>query len=215
MRLIEINNEEKIIIIDGLALKVDFEADENVTSIHWDESVNEGFVKVKNGRGHVIKSMADYSEIIRKFSDLSKETKSTEYYLRIVCDDSLVDVNGVAYQFDFDIDPNYHAVYWDGSSGVIETKTGRNISLINIDEFSDIVSKHISIHKDHENERKALEEEYKSPKNVIKREIIMLENQITPRRLREAVLTQDGADWLNGQEGLIEQKRNELSALAE
>ncbi len=40
-------------------------------------------------------------------------------------------------------------------------------------------------------------------------EIALLESQITNRRLREAVLTQDGADWLAAKEAEIQALRDE------
>jgi len=41
-------------------------------------------------------------------------------------------------------------------------------------------------------------------------EIDRLEAEVTNRRLREAVLTQDGADWLSNQEALIAAERAKL-----
>jgi hypothetical protein len=42
-------------------------------------------------------------------------------------------------------------------------------------------------------------------------EIQRLESQITPRRMREAVLTEEGATWLANQEALIATERNKLT----
>ncbi len=41
-------------------------------------------------------------------------------------------------------------------------------------------------------------------------EIARLESQITPRRLREAVLSTEGKDWLDAQDILITTERNKL-----
>ena len=46
--------------------------------------------------------------------------------------------------------------------------------------------------------------------SAAKNEITRLEAEITPRRLREAVLTQAGADWLAAQEALIAAERAKL-----
>ena len=48
------------------------------------------------------------------------------------------------------------------------------------------------------------------PIQQVKAEILRLEKQITNRRLREAVLTQAGADWLAAQEALIAIERAKL-----
>lgn len=54
------------------------------------------------------------------------------------------------------------------------------------------------------------ETEAQEPTNIVLREILRLEKQITNRRLREAVLTQAGADWLAAQEALIAAERAKL-----
>ncbi len=214
MRLIEIDTEESIVIADGLTLKIDFSLDENIKGIFWDESVKAGFIEVHEGRGVVLSSFDEFKPIIDAFKEKAKSPKSTDYYMRIIADDNLVDIDGESFEFEeLDIDESYHAVSWDGESGFIETKTGRNISLVNLDEFSHIIALHAQKLADKKDEQQALEDEFNSPPNVIKREIITLEQEITPRRLREALLTQGGAEWLNQQEGLIQSMRDDLAKL--
>lgn len=215
MRLIEIIPSEGLVLIDGTTLKIDFTVDDNYRGIYWDESVKTGFIEVYEGEGKTISSFDDFKEIVEAFKAKLEAKFSTDYKLSIIPDDKLVDVDGVAHELDFDIDPNYHAIFWDGKEGFIETKQGRNIKIYDLDGLEHLVDLHAAETKKINDKRKAEEDEFNAPANVIKREIIKLENEITPRRLREAVLTQDGADWLNEQEGLIEQKRTELSALAE
>lgn len=45
------------------------------------------------------------------------------------------------------------------------------------------------------------------PRRAAMAEIIRLENEVTQRRLRDAVLTQAGADWLAAQEAAIAVQR--------
>ncbi|MEE9356615.1 MAG: hypothetical protein V3U75_13580 [Methylococcaceae bacterium] len=43
-----------------------------------------------------------------------------------------------------------------------------------------------------------------------KREIARLERQVTNRRMREAILTPEGRDWLEAQENLVSIERNKI-----
>lgn len=63
-----------------------------------------------------------------------------------------------------------------------------------------------------EAEARARETEWASsrPRHDAIARIYELEAEITQRRLRDAVLTQEGRDWLNAQEALIEIERVKL-----
>lgn len=50
----------------------------------------------------------------------------------------------------------------------------------------------------------------RSDADKAREEIERLESTITPRRLRDAMLTQEGKDWLANVEGLISQQREKL-----
>ena len=98
--------------------------------------------------------------------------------LTIIPEDSFVSIDGVHMNFDFTINPNYHAVQWDGAKGFIETKKGPDIVLKNIKAFHDIVLKHekaveqkIAEIAEQEAEQKAIQEEYDLPLNVWKRDM--------------------------------------------
>lgn len=52
-----------------------------------------------------------------------------------------------------------------------------------------------------------------NPRGLILRSIAALEGSITQRRLREAMLTEDGKLWLQGIEDEIEDLRDHLAAL--
>lgn len=49
----------------------------------------------------------------------------------------------------------------------------------------------------------------------LKSQIVSIEIQITNRRLREALLTTDGAEWLNSKESEIEQIRQQIKEIEE
>lgn len=73
--------------------------------------------------------------------------------LVIIPEDQIVIIDGVSRQFEFEMDANYHAVQWYGNHGVIETKTGKDIKLENIDAFEDLVDTHALILQEEENSR--------------------------------------------------------------
>jgi len=50
-------------------------------------------------------------------------------------------------------------------------------------------------------------------KQQILKEILALEGDVTPRKLRDAVLTEDGRAWLQNQEGLIQVQRYHLQEI--
>ena len=54
----------------------------------------------------------------------------------------------------------------------------------------------------------------KTESDILKEEIASLESQQTPRRLREAALTDEGRAWLQNLEDQIAAKREELAGLA-
>lgn len=54
----------------------------------------------------------------------------------------------------------------------------------------------------------------KTQGEILKEEIASLESQQTPRRLREAALTEEGKMWLQNLEDQIAEKRSELARLA-
>lgn len=158
MRLIEINNASNLVTVDGVTLKIAFDIDDNIKTIYWDESVKSGFIEVKEGNGQVINSLDDYAHILTDFQDKINSSQPTDHYFRIICDDNLVDVNGDAFEFDFDIDANYHAVHWDGSKGFIETKSGINITLVDLAEFADIIEAHGVLLAEKEAEKEAADQ---------------------------------------------------------
>lgn len=63
----------------------------------------------------------------------------------IIPSDNLVIVGDQIRKFEFEIDENYHAVQWDGEKGFIETISGSNKILDNIDEFQEIIDAHAAI----------------------------------------------------------------------
>jgi len=61
----------------------------------------------------------------------------------IVPQDKLVNVDGKGLIFDFQIDPEIHAIQWTGKSGFIEYNDGRkNKRIGSIDQFMPIVDQH-------------------------------------------------------------------------
>lgn len=128
----------------------------------------------------------------------------------IIPSDSVVIVNGRVAQFDFTCDPNYHAVQFENGKGFIETHKGLNIDLDNLDEFQEILTRHAEIVAEQDAAEVERQRVFNLPENVTKREIAALERAITPRRLREAVLSQEGADWLRAVEDEILSKRLQL-----
>ena len=68
--------------------------------------------------------------------------------VRIIPTDNLVSVGGKALRFDltsFEINNNYHAIHWDGETGFIETKVGRNIILTSLEEFQPLLNEHATL----------------------------------------------------------------------
>ena len=63
----------------------------------------------------------------------------------IIPSDNMVIVGNDARIFDFSVDTNYHAIQWDGEKGFIETISGPNITLENLDEFHTILAAHTAI----------------------------------------------------------------------
>lgn len=164
MRLIEIVPAEKLVVIDGLTLQVEFSLDPNTKGVYWDASVPSGFVEKHEGKGEVLESFNDYQHIINAFQAKKEASQSTDFYFRIIADDKLVDVDGEARKIEaLKINPNYHAVIWNGNSGFIETKNGRNIHLVNLTEFQDVLDQHAAILKKEDADRKAKAEEARKP----------------------------------------------------
>lgn len=78
--------------------------------------------------------------------------------LTIIPEDKVVIINGVGRYLDFTVDENYHAIQWaEGEYGYIETKTGSNIKLENLDEFSAIIAAHAALLADEAAARLAYE----------------------------------------------------------
>lgn len=140
MRLIEIRNN-KLVTIDGITLKLDFDLDKNIRAVFWDASVPNGFVEKIDGSGDVITSFEKFQHISDIFAKKIKSRTSTEFTFGIVVDDKKVRINDKWIRIDnMVIDENYHAVFWSGSEGFIETKAGSNISIVDLDEFTSIIS---------------------------------------------------------------------------
>ena len=71
----------------------------------------------------------------------------------------LVDIDGDAFELEFDIDENYHAIHWDGNDGYVETRSGKNFTIFNVSEFEDIISLHAVKLKEVNDEKAAAEKE--------------------------------------------------------
>lgn len=128
----------------------------------------------------------------------------------IIPADSCVIVDGQPRKFSFTVDENYHAVQWHGDHGNIETIIGADIDLESMAEFEDILDAHAAILEAEAEAEAAALVEFNLPENVTKRAIIALENEITPRRYREAVLTEEGKTWLEDKEAEIQDLRDTL-----
>jgi len=195
MRLVEIIPEQQIVIVDGTTLKLSFDLDENYKTIYWDEQVKSGFIEFREGGGEAITSMDAFTSILDDFQDKLSATKSTAFALRIIPEDGMVIVDDKARHLenfgDFAIDKNYHAVHWDGEGGFVETKSGLNLALKNVDEFQDLIDAHAALLAQEEADKLEAVAEYNKEENALRREIVALEDQITSRRMREAVLSGD------------------------
>lgn len=210
MRFLEIRGLDNTVIIDGVCLKMDFKLNKGYATVYFDVKASSGWVEYTNGKGHVIDNLDEFSDIVHDFDAKINNLKKTDYSLRIVPDDKSVMINDIVLEFDFDIDANYHAVHWDGEKGFIETRNGLNLTLVDIDEFSDIIEAYAAKAKEIDDEKVEKEAERAKPENVAKRKIIALEREITPRRMREAMLTDDGKTWLAAKEAEIQAIRDTI-----
>lgn len=132
----------------------------------------------------------------------------------IIPSEQTVIVDGEKRKFDFTLDGNIEAVRWDETrekaKGRIEMKVGLDETFDDPAQFQDILDQHAAILEQEAQDAEAAEEEYNLLENVTKREILALEKQITPRRMREAMLTVEGEEWLSGIEAQIEELRGQL-----
>lgn len=114
----------------------------------------------------------------------------------IVPEDNMVNIDGVSRTVYFDYPENIRAVQWYNDHGYVEQHNGGQKYIDNIDEFEGILR---AFH--------SLDPIPLSSEELYKRDalsqIAALEAQVTQRRLREAVLTPEGSDWLETIESQI------------
>lgn len=187
MRLIEIRPKENIVIADGVSLKLDFEVNENYSVVYWDESVSSGFIETVEGKGKVIKSFNEFSSIMESFQAKLNSSPANEDPFIIIPEDNSVTVNSVHMTIDCSgLDSNYHAIHFDGETGFIETKSGINLSLVDIYEFSDVLEAHAELVEEYDAKLAAEEEEYNLPENLWKREIAATDADL-PRTMEDII----------------------------
>lgn len=132
----------------------------------------------------------------------------------IINDENTVIVDGEKRSFDFELDSNIEAVRWDDNreraKGRIKNKVGLDDTFDDLTEYQNILDQHAAILAQEAEDKAAADLKFKLAQNVAKREIEDLEAKITPRRMREAVLTEQGKAWLVDIESQIKTLREEL-----